>query len=148
MITGLLGIQIIYGAFTAGLNAGWGFNTYPKMGNEWLPEAALTYTPVLLNFFNNPVMIQFIHRTLGILLLLAIIHLWYLVEKNAIERWPKVIIRTSVIVTTLQLILGIGTLLFIVPLPLAISHQFIALILLSILMMFNHTIRFSWDNLN
>ena len=37
----LIGLQIVYGAFTAGLDAGHFYNTtYPKMGSEWLPAAA------------------------------------------------------------------------------------------------------------
>ena len=44
-VTIILVIQIIYGAFTAGLKAGYGYNTYPTMSGEWLPIAALQMIP-------------------------------------------------------------------------------------------------------
>ena len=47
--TGGIIIQIVYGAFTAGLKAGWAFNTYPKMAGVWLPQGAWQYASVIEN---------------------------------------------------------------------------------------------------
>jgi len=49
----LLSLQIVYGAFTAGLRAGLGFNTYPLMGQQLLADAATTIQPLWINFFEN-----------------------------------------------------------------------------------------------
>ncbi|MFT5171653.1 MAG: cytochrome c oxidase assembly protein subunit 15, partial [Candidatus Marinamargulisbacteria bacterium] len=68
-IIGMLGIQITYGAFVAGLKAGFFLNTFPKMGADWIPEMAFSTQPFWLNFFTNPFMIQFCHRWLGFAIL-------------------------------------------------------------------------------
>jgi heme a synthase len=65
----LIGVQIVFGAFMAGLHAGIGYNTFPTMNGEWIPSKLLDLTPAWLNFFENTVAIQFTHRTLGTLIL-------------------------------------------------------------------------------
>ena len=62
ILLALPAFQVVYGAFTFGMRAGLGFNTYPMMGDAWLAEAATTLAPFWLNFFENGAMIQFIHR--------------------------------------------------------------------------------------
>ena len=75
----ILIIQIIYGAFTAGyvegdaskIRPGQIFNTWPKMGEDWMPEQVTMKDSFYLNFFENASGIQFIHRTLAILLVIT-----------------------------------------------------------------------------
>lgn len=57
------------GAFVAGLDAGLVYNSFPKMGESWIPEDLLTFSPVLKNVFENPTMVQFDHRLLVSVLL-------------------------------------------------------------------------------
>ena len=64
-IFAILILQIIYGAFTAGLKAGYGWNTFPKMGGQWIPEGLLPLVPWWRNFFEHQMTVQFIHRCLG-----------------------------------------------------------------------------------
>lgn len=52
------------GAFVAGLDAGLVYNSFPKMGESWVPEDLFTFSPVLRNVFENPTMVQFDHRVL------------------------------------------------------------------------------------
>ena len=66
----LIGVQLVYGAFTAGLRAGNWYPTFPKMGNAWLPDAAFVPKNPL-GFFENPIAVQFAHRCLGWALLVA-----------------------------------------------------------------------------
>ena len=72
---GLLVVQLLLGAMTAGLKAGQGFNTWPLMHGQWLADAALMMEPVWRNLLDNGVMLQFLHRWLGLALLLAAVWL-------------------------------------------------------------------------
>ena len=61
-------ILIDTGAFVAGLDAGLVYNSFPKMGERWIPDDLLAFSPTLKNFFENPTTVQFDHRILVILL--------------------------------------------------------------------------------
>lgn len=52
------------GAFVAGLDAGLVYNSFPKMGERWIPDDLLAFSPTLKNFFENPTTVQFDHRIL------------------------------------------------------------------------------------
>lgn len=52
------------GAFVAGLDAGLVYNSFPKMGERWIPDDLLAFSPRLKNFFENPTTVQFDHRIL------------------------------------------------------------------------------------
>ncbi|CAB0013301.1 unnamed protein product [Nesidiocoris tenuis] len=70
---------ILYsGAFVAGLDAGLVYNSFPKMGDHWFPKELLEYSPLLSNFTENPVTVQFDHRILGTTTLCLISGLWLL----------------------------------------------------------------------
>jgi heme a synthase len=58
----LLGVQIVWGAFVAGLKAGLVFNTFPLMGGRLVPPNLLALEPAALNFVQNPVTVQWTHR--------------------------------------------------------------------------------------
>lgn len=50
------------GAFVAGLDAGLTYNTFPKMGEKWIPDDIAAITPKWRNLFENPTTVQFVHR--------------------------------------------------------------------------------------
>lgn len=54
------------GAFVAGLDAGLVYNSFPKMGDRWIPDDLLAFSPYLKNVFENPTTVQFDHRILVI----------------------------------------------------------------------------------
>ena len=58
-------LQIIYGAFVAGLKAGYGYPTWPKMGDEWISGDITALTPIWTNFLEGHAGVQFIHRYLA-----------------------------------------------------------------------------------
>ena len=118
----LLGFQLMMGAFTAGLDAGRGFNTYPLMHGQWLADAALMIEPFWRNMIENGVMIQFIHRWLGALLVLGGMALAYMSARSGMMI-PAVFLIT---VTTTQFVLGIATLMLRVPVALGSMHQAVA----------------------
>ena len=81
----ILIIQIIYGAFTAGyvngnaskIRPGHIFNTWPKMGEDWFPEQITMKNTFFENILENPSGIQFMHRTLAVLIVIFICLIWY-----------------------------------------------------------------------
>ncbi|VVC96901.1 unnamed protein product, partial [Leptidea sinapis] len=64
-------VTALSGAFVAGLDAGLVYNSFPKMGDHWLPPELLAFSPRLRNLTENPVTVQFDHRVLGTATLLA-----------------------------------------------------------------------------
>lgn len=116
-------LQLIWGAFTAGLDAGLIYNTFPLMNGSWFPQNAWTMQPLLINLVENPGMVQWTHRILGTLLAVLVLVLWMKTlqsdaRKNLIN---KAYILLALIV--LQYILGIFTLLFHVPVSFGVAHQ-------------------------
>ena len=126
VFTLLLVAQLIYGGFTAGLKAGLGFNTYPKMGEAWIAEAALTLTPFWLNWFENGAMIQFIHRWLGLAVLVAAAVTLGAVLSQATSARLRRAAAWCVALVFIQFLLGITTLITVVPLSWALTHQVFA----------------------
>lgn len=122
--------QIKYGAFVARLKADMFYNTWPKMGNEWFPkETILVYDNVLKNFLDVPAAVQFVHRTLAIVLVLLTIVLWHLSARYSLKANQQKAISGIIYLVTIQFMLGIFTLLYQVPLLLAVLHQTITFFL-------------------
>lgn len=141
ILTGLIVLQIIYGAFTAGLKAGFGFNTFPKMNDEWFPSGFFRDSPWVLNFFENPVAVQFIHRLIGWILVTGVFSFWvYCVRSSrfSLNRLQKVGVHLLLVMVLIQFSLGVGTLLWVVPLSLASLHQLGACILFLIVLFLNY----------
>lgn len=118
----LVTIQIIFGAFVAGLNAGLIYNTFPLMDGQIVPEDLFYLQPAWLNIFENRATVQFVHRVLALLILVLVA---ILTIKNASVK-PVYIMLLSVIV---QVILGVVTLLLHIPMAIAIAHQMFSFIL-------------------
>ncbi|WP_341810949.1 MULTISPECIES: COX15/CtaA family protein [unclassified Wolbachia] len=118
----LVTVQIIFGAFVAGLNAGLIYNTFPLMDGQIVPEDLFYLQPAWLNIFENRVTVQFIHRALALLILVLTA---ILTIKNASVK-PAYIMLLSVII---QVILGVVTLLLHIPMAIAIAHQMFSFIL-------------------
>ncbi len=141
-----LGIQIIYGAFTAGLHAGWGYNTYPKMGDNWIPEAAFMFEPFIKNTLYNPVMIQFIHRHLALILGISFFIIWKKINTSTVKQsFTRILNNLALILLILQICLGILTLIWVVPIKLALMHQFLAVILLSTVIVLIHSMSHTYN---
>lgn len=60
----ILAVNVFVGAFVAGLDAGLTYNSYPKMGDRWIPSEVLSFSPKWKNFFENPTTVQLDHRLL------------------------------------------------------------------------------------
>lgn len=123
----LLLLQIIYGAFVAGLRAGWVHNTWPLMDGDLVSPAVWAMQPVIDNFLEGRSGVQFIHRTLAIGILLYAVVIWTRTHHERRIAAPVKLVSATI---TLQFLLGISTLLLHVPISLAVLHQVCALLVL------------------
>jgi len=130
----VLALQLMFGAFVAGLDAGYAFDTWPLMGDRLYPTGADWLAPLLRNFVDNPITVQFVHRWLAFGVLAAAIVL----ARKAKRAGGR---RESVIVHSLvgtQILLGIATLLTGVDLHVAVTHQAVAVLLLGSFVLAGH----------
>ena len=128
----LILITVASGGFVAGLDAGLVYNTFPKMGDSYIPHEIFNIKPIYLNFFENPATVQFNHRLLGFLTFLAAILLFVYSKKCKLHKQIQKKMVLIIFMVILQVILGIGTLLSYVAIPIALTHQLGALILFSL----------------
>ncbi|MBT5953888.1 COX15/CtaA family protein [bacterium] len=124
-------LQIMYGAFTAGLKGGHGFNTFPKMGDAFFPLEFLNSGSFMMVIVNHPFVVQFMHRWLGILVWVFAGCLFvYNFKRHRKSSAP--ILGSLFLALTIQVGLGIATLLSFVAIPLAVAHQLFALAVFSL----------------
>lgn len=137
----LIYITALAGAFVAGLDAGLVYNSFPKMADKWIPSDLFTIEPKWRNFFENPTMVQFQHRLLGISTVAAIC--LYAVSLRGIFLPPRarLALKTLVGMAFVQVSLGISTLLLYVPVSLAALHQSGSLALLSFAVWFANELK-------
>ncbi len=123
----LLFLQYLFGAYVAGLDAGYAYSSWPKMGDRWFPADAPMLEPFLRNFADNPIMVQFVHRWLAFAVAgAALVLAWK--AWRAGHRQAAGALAGAVAV---QILLGIFTLLSGVELWIAASHQGMAVLLLA-----------------
>lgn len=128
MSTGLLHvtfIQILLGALVAGIDAGRSYTDWPLMGGQIFPPDAFIIEPMWKNFFENPGLVQFVHRGWGYLLLIFAAVVWRrgLVSANSFTRFA---FNTVAVAVTLQVMIGVATVLYAAPVEIAIVHQLLA----------------------
>ncbi len=130
VLAGLLFGQLLMGAFVAGLDAGYGYSTWPLMEGKWIPDGLWTHEPAWLSIFESTLTVQFFHRMIayGIALYAAVL-LWIGWRGNRFEGEHKWLMLIGIMLAA-QIMLGIATLLLDVPIPLAIGHQALAFMLL------------------
>lgn len=123
----VLGLQLLFGAYVAGLDAGYAFNTWPLMGDELYPEAAPWLEPAVRNFVDNPITVQFIHRWLAFVVLAFAVVIARQV-KRAGGRQESILLHSAI---GTQILLGIWTLLSGVHLHVAVAHQGMAVLVVA-----------------
>ena len=129
---GLLAVTILAGALVAGINAGLAYNTFPKMAGEWVPSGYWLREPTWANPFENPAAVQFNHRVLAILTVVAAIGLWVWARTRPLASTARRAFGLLALAAVGQLGLGIWTLLWVVPVWLGAAHQAGALTLLGL----------------
>jgi cytochrome c oxidase assembly protein subunit 15 len=126
--------QIYLGALVAGLRAGYVYNTWPLIDGGLFPDTSQLFLakPLWRNFFENALTVQFDHRMLAYAIWLGAA--WHAIDTLRTTRrgaaWRGAL--TLFVAVTLQAVLGIATLLWVVPLPLALSHQATAIVVLTV----------------
>lgn len=130
----LISLTILYGGLVAGHKAGLIYNTYPLMGGNLLPSDLLFLQPFWENLWANAATVQFIHRWLGTLTAASIIVMSFYFWTTEIPFQIKVLLRLSLGMAILQFVLGLYTLLLVVPVDLAVIHQAGALVLFLLLL--------------
>jgi cytochrome c oxidase assembly protein subunit 15 len=131
LAAGLLVLTIIAGGFVAGTHAGLIYNTFPLMDGRLVPSDYAALDPFLRNLTENPAAVQFDHRLLATLTacaVLATVVAGFAAGAFGRLRWALAVMMTAL---TTQYMLGIATLLNVVPLGLATAHQATAVILLT-----------------
>ncbi len=129
-IVGLVLLQIAVGGFVAGLKAGLNYNTWPLMADKIVPPGLGMLSPWWTNLFENAMTVQFVHRTVAYVLFgVVVVHVWRHRMMTA-----KVLLGTVLS----QAALGIFTLLWHVPIELALVHQGGALVVLAAAVVHTH----------
>jgi cytochrome c oxidase assembly protein subunit 15 len=122
-LAALVFLTILSGGFVAGTDAGFGYNTFPLMNGELIPDGLFGLQPALRSLFEDPTTIQFNHRLLATLTLLAVIAYWWTARRGMTRRRCRIALHGLLIAVLGQYALGVATLLMVVPVPLGIAHQ-------------------------
>ena len=145
-LVGLTGITIVSGALVAGNDAGRAYNTFPMMGDEWIPSEIFDLSPWYRNLWDNTATVQFNHRVLGIV---TAAHAFGLVAvglspARALLVTPQVRMGLYAvgIAAAGQVTLGITTLLHYVPISLAAAHQIGSIVVFTSGIYLTHSLRY------
>ena len=127
----LVFLTLLSGAFVAGTNAGFGYNTFPLMDGRIVPPDLFLLEPLWRNFFENIPLVQLNHRLAAELAVLVGLGLAALGQTRKLPLAARRVLLLMGIVVLGQLALGISTLLLVVPISLAAAHQAGALLVLT-----------------
>src|SRR6202043_1646942 len=127
-------VQIYLGALVAGLRAGYIYNTWPLIDGALVPDAArlLLDTPAWRNVFENTLTAQFDHRMVAYVIFIGALLHAFDVARTVKQGWVVTSAGVLAIAVTLQAVLGIATLLLRVPISLALAHQAMAMLVLTV----------------
>lgn len=127
----LIFIMILSGGLVAGTRAGLIYNTFPLMNGSIIPQGLFVLQPLWLNFFENLTNIQFNHRVLAYLIAITGLVLSLLVLGKHTQTEIKRATCLLLFMLSVQIPLGILTLLYQVPVVLGVAHQACAILLFS-----------------
>ena len=121
-------LQILIGALVAGIDAGRNFTDWPLMAGGFFPPAPFELQPLWRNFFEDDGLVQFLHRMAGYLLMAFGIVVWLRARRSP-NAATRLAFNAMIAAMTLQVVLGIVTVLYGAPVGIAILHQFGAVVL-------------------
>lgn len=140
-LTGLITLTVLSGGFVAGLKAGKIYNTFPLMGEHWIPPGMFSMQPFWRNLFDNTTTVQFDHRVLALTTFALIVLYWFRVPRSEMPRRAAIGVHALLHTALLQVLLGITTLLMAVPILLGVAHQAVAMILFTLALFLCHSLR-------
>lgn len=120
-------LQILIGALVAGIDAGRSYTDWPLMGGQVFPASAFILEPWWRNLFESPGLVQFVHRVAGYLLFAFTLVVWLRGRRSA-HPATRFAFNAVLAVLSLQVLLGIVTVLYGAPWHIAIVHQFLAVV--------------------
>jgi len=126
------------GGLVAGLDAGSIYNTFPLMGDSLIPSEVMVLKPWFTNFGENVVTVQLQHRILGVITSIFVILLWIKAKATNVTNGMNLVINCLAVMTGLQIILGITTLVLASPIILASLHQANSIIVLTLSIWLKH----------
>ncbi|KAL1460620.1 hypothetical protein WDU94_012587 [Cyamophila willieti] len=138
---GFIFVTALSGAFVAGLDAGLVYNSFPLMGDRFIPSDLLAFSPTIRNFTENPTTVQFDHRILGITTISLITAQWVLGRRLGLTPRTRLALNCVAGMAYMQVALGITTLLTYVPVSIAALHQSGSLVLLSMAIWLSHEMK-------
>ncbi len=118
----LIFTQIVIGAFVSGMDAGKIYNSWPLMGDSYFPDDNIFKNLFKLTAFNDPSLVQFIHRNLAYIIGIYYLFIFYIIHKNKIYELYKSLHILGFLIF-LQIILGIFTILYGAQIYIASMHQ-------------------------
>jgi cytochrome c oxidase assembly protein subunit 15 len=128
-VSATLFLMVLSGGFVAGLQAGLIYNTFPLMGNSFIPPNLFALTPFWTNFFDNMTTVQFDHRIIAYILTIMIPIFWFKLRRRDVSNRTKTLSNLLLGLLALQIVLGITTLIYHVPTVLGVAHQAIGSLL-------------------
>ncbi len=135
----LVYLMILSGGLVAGTRAGLVYPTWPLMGDSFFPPGLYAMTPAWLSIFEDLTTIQFNHRMFAYLLVLLLGSFAFLAWRGAADARDRTGAVLVVVMLTVQVLLGISTLLLHVPVAVATLHQGGAVLLLSAVLFLAYT---------
>lgn len=141
VLIGLIFLMVLSGGFVAGIRAGQAYNTFPLMDGHFIPPEIFMIEPWYKNFFDNIATVQFDHRLIAWVLAILIPVFWYKSRQLALSNSTHLACNLFLLMLIVQISLGVATLLMVVPLPLAASHQAGAMLLFTAVLWVNHKLR-------
>ncbi len=138
---GVLAVTVVAGGFTAGTHAGFVYNTYPEMGGRLVPTGYASLHPLWRNWFQNLAAVQFDHRVLATLAVLAVGGTLLVGLRASLPKPAHDALMLLGWAVLAQYALGVTTLLMVVPVWAGTLHQTFAAILLSVTLFALHRLR-------
>ena len=126
----LIFLQIIFGAFVSGMDAGKIYNSWPLMGNTYFPNDNSLNNLLKLSALSEPSLVQFIHRNLAYIIGIFYLYIFYKIYKNKFYDLYKSVNILGIFIV-LQIILGILTILYGAQIYISSMHQLSSIFLVS-----------------
>ncbi len=140
-LSSLIFIMVLSGGFVAGIRAGLTYNTFPLMNGYLIPPDLFVLEPWYRNFFDNMTTVQFDHRLIAWTLAFLVPLFWYQSRQVNLSVTTRLACNLFLLMLAIQISLGIATLLHVVPIPLAASHQGGAVLLFAASLWVSHRLR-------
>lgn len=122
-LNALIFLMVLSGGFVAGLRAGLIYNTFPLMGDTFIPPNLFALNPWWSNFFENMTTVQFDHRIIAYTLAVLIPIFWFRLRRRDVSIRTKNLSSLLLALALVQISLGVSTLVLYVPTVLGVAHQ-------------------------